>query len=49
MASMPETLMASTGVPSSVTGSLPKDPGGKSQSENRPRGWLNDPSGRWSK
>ena len=49
MASMPETLMASTGVPSSVTGSSPKDPGGNSQSDHRPRGWLNDPSGRRSK
>jgi hypothetical protein len=43
MASMPETLMASTGVPSSVTGFSPNDPGGNSQSEYRPRGWLNDP------
>ena len=49
MASMPATLMASTGMPSSVPGSLPKEPGGNSQSDHRPRSRMDDPSGSRSK
>ncbi len=48
MASMPATLMASTGAPLSVTGSSPKEPGGNRQSDHRPSGWKNAPSGRRS-
>jgi hypothetical protein len=40
MASIPATLMVRIGLPSSVPGSSPNEPGGNSQSANLPAGWL---------
>ena len=44
IASMPCALIARTWKLSSVIAFLTKEPGGNSQSENRPSGWLNAPS-----